>query len=325
MVLLPAALLLLLIPWRLRSLSQTPVKVRSYKLAIWKLVSSPSDASQEIHLTLSSQGLIAVLLLLHIVFLFYRTRNPRLYTKLSVASGIIDAAATLAAGVQSFLEDQRSLRPSDLLVLYFTLSTILYIPRLRSLWTISDADLAGPRSLWTVILIAMASLVMLESIKKTRLLRPGYKNVTAEQTTGFWSRSFYIWVLPFFQTGYGQIIRLDDIPRVDDDLEEESARTRLDEAWDKVQGPHRLLRASLFYANRWQLLSAIPPRLALSAFTLCQPFLIEVSVSYMNTEDRDKYYGQALVGSFVMAYLGIAASSGQLRHSFAGAPLSHWD
>lgn len=260
-------------------------------------------------LTGLSQGLIAALLALHIVFLFYRTQDPRLYTKLSVASGVVDGAATAAAGIYSFLGDQRSLRPSDLLVLYFTLSTILYIPRLRSLWTIPDTDLAIPRVVWTVIFIATASLVILESVKKTRLLRPGYKNATAEQTTGFWSRSFYIWVLPFFRTGYAQIIQLDDIPRVDDDLEEEVARTRLDEAWKRIHGRHRLLRASIFHANRWQLLSAIPPRLALSAFTLCQPFLIEVSVSYMNTENRDKHYGQALVGSFVLAYLGIAVSS----------------
>ncbi|KAM7219313.1 P-loop containing nucleoside triphosphate hydrolase protein [Rhypophila decipiens] len=290
LVLLPAALLLSLVPWRLSSLFKAPVKVNSYQLAIWKL------------------GLIAVLFALHITFLFYRTQIPSLYTKLSVPSGVVDGAATLAAGVHSFMEDQRSLRPSDLLVLYFTFSAILYIPRLRSLWTIHSTDLAIPRALWTVIFIATASLVVLESAKKTKLLRSGYKHLTVEQTTSFWSRSFYIWVLPFFQTGYGHIIRLDDIPRVDTELEEETARAKLDEAWNKVHGRHRLLRASLFHANRWQLLSAVPPRLALSAFTLCQPFLIEVSVSYMGTENRDKYYGQALVGSFVLAYVGIAVS-----------------
>ena len=196
-----------------------------------------------------------------------------------------------------------------MLVLYFTLSTLLYAPRLRSLWIIASDDLSIPRAMWTAIFICTASLVILESARKTRFLRPGYKNVTAEQTTGFWSRSFYIWVLPFFRTGYAQILQLDDIPKVDGDLEEEAARNALDEAWHKVQGRHRLLRASLFHANIWQFSSAIPPRLALSAFTLCQPFLIEVSVSYMNTENRDKHYGQALVGSFVLAYLGIAVSA----------------
>ncbi|KAM7205481.1 P-loop containing nucleoside triphosphate hydrolase protein [Naviculisporaceae sp. PSN 640] len=290
LILLPASLLIFLAPWRMPSLYKTPVKLVSCRLAIWKL------------------AIIASLLVLHIVFLLYRMQSPHLYTKLSVASGVVDAVATLAAGIYSFLEDQRSLRPSDLLVLYFTLSTILYIPRLRSLWTIPDTDLIVPKALWTVIFMTTASLAILESVTKTRLLRPGYKNATAEQVTGFWSRSFYIWVLPFFRTGYGQIIQLDDIPRADDDLEEEIARKKLDEAWKKVHGRHRLLRASLFHANRWQLLSAIPPRLALSAFTLCQPFLIEVSVSYMNTENRDKHYGQALVGSFVLAHIGIAVS-----------------
>ncbi|KAK3329761.1 P-loop containing nucleoside triphosphate hydrolase protein [Apodospora peruviana] len=294
LVVAPAALLLLLLPWRLRTLSKAPVKVASYRLATWKL------------------GLIAALLVFHLLFLVFRVQTPGLYTRLSVPSGVLDATATVAAGFQSFMEDQRSVKPSDMLVVYFTLSTILYIPRLRSLWLIASGPVAVPRAMWTIVFIGTASLVFLESARKTRFLRPTYKSATAEQTVGFWSRSFFIWVLPFFQTGFTRIIQLDDIPKVDQDLEEESAWTKLDESWRKVQGRHRLLRAT-FVANLPQFLSAITPRLALSAFTLCQPFLIEVSVSYMNTKqdagaDDNKYFGQALVGAFVLAYTGIAVS-----------------
>lgn len=40
-VILPAALFLLPLPWRLRSLWKRPVKTESYELAIYKLVCSP--------------------------------------------------------------------------------------------------------------------------------------------------------------------------------------------------------------------------------------------------------------------------------------------
>ena len=45
LIVLPAALLLLLAPWRLRALSKMPVKLTSYRLATWKLVSPPSSPS----------------------------------------------------------------------------------------------------------------------------------------------------------------------------------------------------------------------------------------------------------------------------------------
>jgi len=169
--------------------------------------------------------------------------------------------------------------------------------------------------MWTVIFIGTLLLVFAESAKKTNFLRPLYRNTaTTEQTTGFWSRSFFTWVLPFFQEGYVKILNLDDIPRVDDDLEEELAWSRLDAAWRVSKGKggrYRLIKA-VFWANRWGFLSAVPPRIALAVFGFSQPFLIEAAVRYMQTgkegreEEEVGSYGQALVGAFLLAYLGIA-------------------
>lgn len=286
-VILPAALFLLLLPWRLQTLRKTPVKMTSYRLATWKL------------------GLLSMLVVLHLLFLVFRLQTPRLYTSLSIASGVLSAAATLAAGFQSLLEDQRSLQPSDMLVLYFSTSAILSVPRLRTLWLIPSDYVT--RALWMAIFIGIVLVVIVESLRKTRFLSEQYQGATKEQTVSFWSRGFYIWVLPFFQVGYSKTIQLADIPKVDSYLEEECAWTELEASWQKVEGRHRLLRAA-FAANLWPFAFAIIPRLAQSVFTLCQPFLIETSVSYISAgpEHGNENYSHGLVGAFVLVSLGYA-------------------
>jgi hypothetical protein len=46
----------------------------------------------------------------------------------------------------------------------------------------------------------------------------------------------------------------------------------------------------------------------LGGFTFCQPFLITSTVEYFtgDIKARPKGYGQALVGAFLLMYLGIA-------------------
>lgn len=246
-----------------------------------------------------------MLLVCHILFLAFRLQTPVLHTTFSIASGVLSVVAIAATGLQSFLEDQHSLNPSDMLVLYLSLSTILSIPRLRSLWIIQSPVEA--KAMWTVSLIITAATLLVESASKSSRLRPIYRGATKEQTVGFWSRSFFIWVLPFFQVGYSKLLSLGDIPAVDDGLEEESTRAKLDASWKSTKGRYRLIRAT-FYANVMPFVSGILPRLSLSAFTLCQPFLIESSVSYMAAPagQEQSRYGRALVGAFALVHFGIA-------------------
>lgn len=306
---LPAVLFLLFLPWRLRMLWKTPVKMNSHRLATWKLVNSTSswECSRRV-LTIHTQALLSALLVFHLLFLVLSLRTPSLHTRFSACAGILSSAAVLAAGVLSFVEDQRSVQPSDLLVVYFSASAILSIPRLRSLWLAPSVH--APMAIWTIIFISTAGAIFFESVGKSKSLQPRYQNVTKEQTAGFWSRGFFVWVLPFFQTGYSQIITLRDIPKVDDDLSEEVAWTKLDAYWRRTAGRNRLFRA-MFAANAWPFFSAVPPRLTLSAFILCQPFLIELVVSYLlsRTHKNQEEYGHAIIGAFVLLYLGIAVSS----------------
>lgn len=55
-------------------------------------------------------------------------------------------------------------------------------------------------------------------------------------------------------------------------------------------------------------MSAIIPRLCRSAFSFCQPFLLTATLNFIASPSmpETKYYGNALVGAYVLVYLGMA-------------------
>ncbi|KAJ4410259.1 hypothetical protein N0V85_003986, partial [Neurospora sp. IMI 360204] len=181
-MLLPAALFLLFVPWRFWSLWKSPVKLTSRRLAIGKLT------------------LLSALFTLHLLNTIYTTKSIQT-TPLSLSATILTTIALLSSGVLSLLEDQRTIHPSDLLVIYFSASTILFIPRLRTLFLLSTSTshatslvnnpiiphhLLVLQVLWTLIFGLTTLVAITESLGKFSLLQPRYKHVvvTKEQTAG---------------------------------------------------------------------------------------------------------------------------------------------
>ncbi|KAJ6007677.1 hypothetical protein N7540_011653 [Penicillium herquei] len=300
--LLPATLFLVLIPPRLRILWRTPTKLRSYRLAIVKLVL--------FFFITPAQSILFGLAILHVLYTALLVEDPALYTDLGTPSRIINIAATVAAVFLSFLEDQRSVNPSDLLVLYYSAITLLGLPQIRSLWQILNATNAS-RILCIMILILNFGMVVAESIHKRNFLSSNdQRKSTKEATYGFWGKSLFFWTLSLFQTGYSKALTIDDIPEVDVDQQARQTEEKLQMAWTARKGRHRLMK-SVFSAYRWTLIFGVVPRLFLAVFTFCQPFLINATVNYMNEDitAETKQRGQGLIGAYVLVYLGIAVSN----------------
>jgi hypothetical protein len=104
---------LLILPSRLRALHITAAKLQSYRLAIWKMVrhfgfllKSATDNGYQV--------LLSLLFISNLLFLAFRARTAALHTKASVAADAIQTVATFGAIYVSFVEDQRSVQPSDL-------------------------------------------------------------------------------------------------------------------------------------------------------------------------------------------------------------------
>ncbi|ORY60115.1 putative multidrug resistance-associated protein [Pseudomassariella vexata] len=287
----PSALFLLVALIRVYTLRGERVKVKSWYLAKLKL------------------ALYMALLITFGGFIISRLQADHLRTSMSAISGIFSLMAISASAGLSYLEDQRSIRPSDVLVPYFSLSAIFCVLTLRSLWLIPSA--VTPRVLWTLILTITTTIVYCESFTKSDLTQPPEHGESTEQAAGFWSRSFLTWLIPFLRLGYSNTITLAKIPRVDKYLREAYVRVRLNRRWQMLDQGQKCLVRELFMSNLGLFLSAIPARICLSAFIVSQPLLIEASIAHLSNVDngqKNTIPAYALVIVYILVYFGITVS-----------------
>lgn len=236
-------------------------------------------------------------------------------TTASVANAAFGAVGALALAMLSFVEHERSIRPSLVLQSYLSLTLLLDAARLRTLWLQSYNNAVA--AVATVSFTVKLLLVIVEAVEKRSILQPKWKSTSPEATSGLFSRSVFWWLNGLFQTGFRRSICMEDLLPLDKHLTCSYLYDRLQTAW--VNRPIKASRSLLLlYCDRlkWRLLSAIPPRLGLIAFNFCQPFLIQRAISFSSrskSEDPNNV-GYGLIGAYFLVYAGIAITTGQYQH-----------
>ncbi|ORY16438.1 ABC transporter [Clohesyomyces aquaticus] len=244
------------------------------------------------------------------VFLAIRSRHPQLQTPASIAADVLAVVASLAAASLSWLQHHRSEQPSTLLAIFFALISLLNVVRVRSLWLIPDST--GPAVLQTLVLIQGAAALLAESIGKKKALRfpEKFRSSGPEPFTGFWNLVGFSWLLGTLSRGYHSILTVDDLPDLDYRLESEVLQEMLASTWSKYDKTrkHSLLVAC-FRAYAPSFLSAIIPRLILSALKFAQPFMITKLIHFVGDKGVSDDFGRGLISAYALVYLGMAAST----------------
>ncbi|KAH7165351.1 ABC transporter [Dactylonectria macrodidyma] len=292
----PAAVFICLLPWM-----------------VWRLLKSRPTTSVHSKLQISKLVALGGLFVTQVAFLALRAQHDSFRTGASLAADIIGLAATVGAIVLSYLDHQRSVRPSTLLSLYLSASVILSISRTRTLW------LMGPSAPETAVFTAMSVLTLvvlvLESIERRSSFNVSdksgsFKEYAPEQWSGLWVRTSFAWLVATLRLGYSKFISVNDLPLLDTQLRSAVLREKLMSTWatyDQKQR-HSLLRAC-FRAFFFSFTSGIIPRLCLTTFTFAQPFMIETTVKYVGESSPDSTYGKGLIGAWTLVYLGLAVST----------------
>ncbi|KAG9689543.1 putative multidrug resistance protein, partial [Aureobasidium melanogenum] len=161
--------------------------------------------------------------------------------------------------------------------------------------------------IWTFIWIITIAALFLESLPQRKTQAD--ERVTKEQLASFWSRSFFIYLLPLLQLGYSKIIGISDLPAIDQTLQSTKAYKQLLKNLRRHQGRFRLIRATLS-ALKWTFAIGILPRLSLTGFSFCQAFLISATLKLVNDRKNSgiHYYEGGTIGAYVLVYFGLATS-----------------
>ncbi|GJN66171.1 hypothetical protein PLICBS_000187 [Purpureocillium lilacinum] len=166
-----------------------------------------------------------------------------------------------------------------------------------------------------LILSTTAAIFVLDIVGLGNSSAAGKSVRSPEEYASFWSRTAFVWLLDTFRLGYAKVLSVDDLPALDTALRSSATHEQLDYTWRKAdhRQSHSLLRAS-FVSHRWPFLSAVVPRLCLTAFTFTQPFLIAATIRYVEESRPDKHGGGGLIAAWAAVYLGIAISNSTYRY-----------
>lgn len=153
------------------------------------------------------------------------------HTRATIPAAVLGLLASLGVGLLSWLEHDRSVRPSFVLSMYLFLSVLLDTARARTLWMLGPNQTIP--AIFTCTLALRAVMILLESTEKRRILVPQHKGYSKEVTSGTFNRSVFFWLTSLFINGYRNILKLEDLYPLDPKLASEPLYKKLADAWDQ--------------------------------------------------------------------------------------------
>ncbi|KAL7938200.1 P-loop containing nucleoside triphosphate hydrolase protein [Trichoderma chlorosporum] len=300
-VLLPAALLVLAAPLRLIQLRKSPIKVADHVLRVIKL---------------SVTGCLAVLQLV-LVVLWATHDGPARLNSVSVAAACVSFASSVMSCALSYFEHARSLGPSSLLNVFLLVSLLLDAAVLRTVWlSLSLSAGVAIRAVLTASFGLKTALLVLEAKEKSGHVAG--RTLAPEETSGLYSRAVFAWVAPLLRTGFQRLLRPADLFPLDEQMTVSGLNERFWWHWRKAslstQSNSRRLILCCIVTLRSAIISVIVPRLALLAFTICQPLVLTRFLDFLDDDTQSVNIGYGLVGAYGVVYLGIAATQALYWH-----------
>ncbi|KAH6645218.1 P-loop containing nucleoside triphosphate hydrolase protein [Truncatella angustata] len=214
-----------------------------------------------------------------------------------------------------FLEHTRSIRPSDLAVVYLLVSLVCDATELLTVLYQNGIPLA--------LLPAAASLcvklvlLVAESQGKEAILRGPYDQQPPEQLAGILNRTFFWWINPVLAHGSRNVLTGDSLPSIDEKLSSTLLRHHALQAWDRRAKPERntTLPQVLVLSMLPDFLAPIVPRLSLITFRYAQPVLISTVIRYISkASDENSKTGYLVILMAVIVYVGLAISKAVYQH-----------
>ncbi|KAJ5599382.1 hypothetical protein N7450_000449 [Penicillium hetheringtonii] len=294
---LPIALILILVPLRLRQLAHKRRKVEGSFLFLSKLTTWIFFIGLQIALTA----------------LWALPNAAR--TKASIASSAVLTVGAVLLALLSYAEHTRSVKPSLILNAYLFCSLLFDIAHTRTLWLRSiDNFNDGIAIVTTVSVGAKFLLAFLEAVEKRSIL----KHEFTEATAGFYNKATFWWLNPLFKNGFRNLLSVEDLAVLDKELSSERLLALFEERWTKVKSKSpNTLQWQSFRATKAPLMAAIPARACVVAFNVCQPLLLERSLDYFSepVNAATNNIGYGLIGAYILVYTGLAVSMGQYQHN----------
>ncbi|VUC31530.1 unnamed protein product [Clonostachys rosea] len=297
----PSVLVLLVSSWSLMRRYRRSVKTTSQSVFSLKLAKQISIAS------------LAATQLVLIVLWSLPSSNR---TKASLPAVALSLAGTLAMAILSYLEHDRSVRPSTILCAYLFFSALLDLSQARTLWLRQSNDAVA--AVFTAGLALKVVTLIVETVEKKSFLQAPYRDYNPETLGSVFNISVFWWLNSLFLKGSSTSLGIKDLFELDENMLSAKVHSIFRQRWteQKEKSLYRLLWVAVRSAWRPLLISSVT-RLILIPIKFAQPLLIDRAVSLMSEPESQMKTNssRAIIGATALIYLGIAVVTGYHRHN----------
>ncbi|KND86292.1 ABC transporter C family member 8 [Tolypocladium ophioglossoides CBS 100239] len=234
------------------------------------------------------------------------------HIQVAVAAASLAVANVIAMGSLLYAQHRYSYSPSMLLSVYLSITTLLDVANVRSLFLRGSSDAIG-----AVTSAALALKLLILALEEVPKRGPTVLGTSKEISSGLWNRSVFWWLNSTFRRGYKTFIQFDDLPRLDHKLDSHHLASRLDREWKSIDKSGKYCLAfATFHAFRASFWTAVIPRLCYGGFSFAQPILIRTIIDFIGSPTPNHAQGVAgtLIGATALVYLGIAFSRCHYMH-----------
>ncbi|KAJ6780954.1 hypothetical protein PWT90_10930 [Aphanocladium album] len=222
-------------------------------------------------------------------------------------------AATSVCGAL-YQEYRHALQASIFLGLHLALGMVIDMTKSRAAFR-SDACALGYLSA-TASATRLMLLILCEMPKGAALVDGNLrKRASKESSSGFWSRTLFLWLNSTLLLGFRTRLTLDDLDDLAPELSSERLSQHFKDKWhDAARGPNRSLAATCSKILLRPLLLVGVPRLIFAICSLAQPFVLQRLLLAVQSEHLTKFTRDSLLQAFFLLYFALAASRVSYQH-----------
>lgn len=215
----------------------------------------------------------------------------------------------------SYIEHERSVRPSSILNTYLLISLLFDVVQVRTLWLLQGVQ--NIAAVFTAAMSLKTLLLFLEAHDKALYLRRPFSMSPPETTNGIFSQTLFWWINPLLWKGFRSILDVHDLFVLDSELSSEFLHRSLWKRWVTQNDVHQYsLLFHMISVLKWSWIRIIISRLCLIAFTYTQPFLIIKVIDQVgNSRTSNRNDGYGLIAATFLIYVGIALSRVVYMHA----------
>lgn len=164
--------------------------------------------------------------------LLTRALSPASHSNIDILSAATSFIACIGLCPLLLLEHDRSIRPSDVAVIYLLVTLACDVAELGT--TVYEGSAWGHIALPAIANICVKLMLLVaESRGKETILRGARGQWAPEQLAGILSRTFFWWINSILVQGLRRILTEDSLPPVDRELSSKLLRQRALLAWDQ--------------------------------------------------------------------------------------------